>query len=175
MTGSLTAFALYKAYSYNLLLEEKNLKLIQFYLDIKFISQCVSKTLSTISASDACNSLVDSIKNYYSFEDLLVFNSKYFTSGAQDTPLAKNVAIYINQSNCRIKDFLKNQDDFFIENFCYQGLDYSLYITATSSSLDSKEDGLIVSVDRHQNRFSKNEMICLKTSISLLKINISYL
>lgn len=170
----LQAFTLYKLHSYRMLVEEKNLKLIQFYLDMKFIWQCISHALSSSNNIDACNRLVDSIKDYYSFEDLLVVGSSTFTCSGKDTKLKRDVAVYIAQNNLRIKEFLNNHD-FFIESFAHQDINYNLYINSTSNSKNSKEDGLIVSVDRNPYILSQNEMICFESCINLLKLNISAL
>lgn len=169
----LQAFTLYKLYTYRVLLEEKNLKLIQFYLDMKFIWQCISQTLSNTSTMSACNKLIDSIKDYYSFEDLIVFGSNSFPCKEEGGVVRKDVMNYISQNKLRIKEFLKGHD-FFIEDFWYQEINYNLYITSASNS-SKIDNGFIIGIDRNQHTLSRNEMVCLENSINLLKLNMSYL
>jgi len=56
-------------------LDEQNKKLIQFYLDAKFICKHLVESLTISDSSNFCNALLHEIKEYYNLDDILVVDS----------------------------------------------------------------------------------------------------
>jgi hypothetical protein len=141
---------------------------------MKFIWQCINYSLSSSSVLEACQRLIESIKDYYDFEDLIILNSKPVFIESKNTILNKDIIDYVSQTSLRINELLKSSN-FFVESFCHHGVRYNLYITSVADIRDRDNAGLIIGIDKAPEELSKNELLSLENSINLLKLNISYI
>jgi len=65
----------YKANIYKSELEQQNAKLLQVYLDKKFISKLISSVVeANVAAKDILSDLVYEIKEYFHFTDIIIYS-----------------------------------------------------------------------------------------------------
>ena len=171
----LQVFSLYQIFYHRTTIERKNIKLIQFYLDAKFVLKCVNGSIASSSALDAAYLLIDYIKDYYGFEDIITLNLKIASPISINSNLTSNVIEYVGKIRNRINDGLR-LNNFFIDSFSYNNNIYNLYISSCKNkSNDLRNDtGLIIGIDRNPEKLSEKDITSLESSINLLKLNISY-
>lgn len=171
----LQVFSLYQIFHHRTTIERKNIKLIQLYLDAKFVLKCINGSIASNSALDAAYLLIDYIKDYYGFEDIITLNLKISSPISINSNLTSNVIEYVGKIRNRINDGLR-LNNFFIDSFSYNNNIYNLYISSCKNKSDDlrNDTGFIIGVDRNPKKLSEKDITSLESSINLLKLNISY-
>lgn len=68
-------FTMFKINKYKKIIDEKNIKLVQFYLDTKFMYKGLINSLSIPESAKFCAELIGQIKDYYNLEELFIIDS----------------------------------------------------------------------------------------------------
>lgn len=152
-------------------IQNKNIRLIQFYLDMKFIWKGLTDSLNITNTAEFCHKLIEDIKDYFSLDDIIIIDSLKMARDEKNTPLRRKVIEYIKNSSPRIEKLLKN-NSFFTMQYTLDDNDYTLYVTSITP--DIVNDGLIIAVESHPILLSKNELVSLENSINLLKTRLMY-
>lgn len=162
---------IYKILYYRKLLDKKNVQLIQFYLDTKFLCQNMAESLTIPNPAFFCSKLLQKIKEYYNLEDIIIIDSIKMITGENNTRLRSDVIKYIQKNADNI---LKNLDEYELikYNFSTINKNYEIYI----SRIVSKEegDGLIVCVENAPTLLTKQEKTSLENCLNLLKNRLLY-
>jgi hypothetical protein len=161
-----------KIIRYEKQINEKEMQIIQFYLDGKFLCKNLIDSLRISNSSEFCASLIQRIKEYYNLEDIIVIDSIKMLYGENNTLLRSEVVHYI-QDNLEI--ILSQLNDYALTQFSIfsKGRRYEIYISRIISREDAG-DGLIICVENSPTLLSKQERESLETSINLLKNRIFY-
>lgn len=152
-------------------IENKNIRLIQFYLDMKFIWQGFTNSLNITNTIEFCYKFIEDIKDYFSLDDIIIVDSLKMARDEKNTPLRRAVIDYVRTSSPKIEKLLRNSS-FLTLQFTYDSSTCSLYVTSITPEIVN--DGLIIAVERHPTLLSKNELISLENSINLLKTRLVY-
>ena len=67
--------ACYKIMRYKKEVDEKNMQLMQFYLDAKFINKALVDSLKLSHSINFCKDLIERIKDYYHLEEIIIIDS----------------------------------------------------------------------------------------------------
>ena len=79
---------------YKKTLDQKNVQLIQFYLDTKFFCKGLIDSLKMSDSSKFCNNLIHEIKDYYNLEDIMIIDSLKMTDGENSTRVRSTIIEY---------------------------------------------------------------------------------
>lgn len=158
--------AVIKIFEYKKLLDEKNVQLIQFYLDGKFLYKNLVESISVASNSEFCIRLINNIKEYYNLEDVVIIDSIKMIDGENNTALRSEVIKCIQKNIVKINSAT---DWHRLGRFtCKSKIgDYVMYIASIASK--DEGDGLIICVEQAPALLTKQEKISLENSINLLK------
>ncbi|AAY61024.1 unknown [Rickettsia felis URRWXCal2] len=74
---------------YKKTLKEKNLSIIQFYLDKKFLHNHLNKNLKSPRTENYANSFLENIKSYFKLDDIKVISQKELESDQELSSLFK--------------------------------------------------------------------------------------
>ena len=162
---------IYKVLRYRQLLDKKNVQLIQFYLDTKFLWQSMAESLSISNPAFFCSKLLDKIKEYYNLEDVIIIDSIKMITGENNTRLRSDVIGYIQKNADNI---LHNLDEYTLikYNFSTINKNYEIYISRIVSREEG--DGLIVCVENAPTLLTTQEKTSLENIINLLKNRLLY-
>jgi len=164
-------FMWYNIIKYKRLLDEKNVKLIQFYLDMKFLWKGVLDSLSIPDSTRFCIKLIDDMKEYYNLEDIIVIDSIRMLDKENNTALRSKVIHYIVHNIGKIEQRLKSQK--FVKNKVKID-DMQLVLHISLIAPQAINDGLVVCVEKYPSLLSEHELISLETSVNLLKTRLLY-
>ena len=164
-------YMFYMLWVYKKNVEDKNVRLIQFYLDMKFIWKCLVDNLNISNTVEFCYKLMGDIKDYYSLDDIIVIDSLKIAKDEKKTPLRRGVIEFVNQNIPGISKLLRNES-FFTLQFTFEDNDYTVYITSITPEIVN--DGLAIAIETGPTLLSKNELISLENSINILKTRLMY-
>ncbi|GAB4166844.1 MAG: hypothetical protein Tsb006_6110 [Rickettsiaceae bacterium] len=172
LLGLVFLFLVFRASKYKKLLDEKNIQLIQFYLDTKFLCRSLIDSLNISDSSTFCSELLRKIKEYYNLEDIIIIDSIKMVSGENNTTLRNDVVKYIKDN---IQQITSEMHDYKLVKFNFSAgkKAYEIYISRILSK-DEGDDGLIVCVEYAPTLLSKQEKASLENSINLLKNRLLY-
>jgi archaellum biogenesis ATPase FlaH len=85
--GAIVWVLITKIFTYKKLLDEKNIQIIQHYLDGKFLYKNLVNSISMSNASEFCIQLIKDVKEYHNLEDVIVIDSIIMLSGENNTLL----------------------------------------------------------------------------------------
>ena len=57
------------------MVDEKNIQLMQLYLDSKFINKGLIDSLKSLSSTDFCALFIQHVKDYYNLSEIIVIDS----------------------------------------------------------------------------------------------------
>lgn len=148
------------------------MKLIQFYLDAKFIYNGLVDSLSISDSSRFCKKLIFQIKDYYNLEDIIIIDSiSMVVEEYNSTLLRAKIIDYVRKNYDELNPIIQ---EYLLSpiNLTGEGLEYVLYI----SKLMGKDegDGLIICVERFPRILNPNEKNSLNNCINLLKTRLYY-
>jgi hypothetical protein len=169
--GLIACLLIAKIFSYKKLLDEKNIQIIQFYLDGKFLYKNLVSSVSSCSASEYCSQLMKSIKEYYNLEDVIVIDSIIMISGENNTFLRSEIIKYIQKNIAKISAAI---DGHKLARFSCQIKDSSYVMYIASIASRDEGDGLIVCVEQSPSLLTKQEKNSLENSVNLLKTRLLY-
>ncbi len=158
-------------FKYKKLLDEKNVQLIQFYLDTKFLYKNLVDSISISDTSAFCSGLIKNIKEYYNLEDIIIIDSIKMISGENNTVLRNEIITYIQENLAKINS---NIHEYKLTKFNCITIQktYEIYVSRIVSTDES--DGLIVCVECSPTLLSQQERTSLENSINLLKTRLLY-
>ena len=147
--------------------DKKNKTLIQLYLELKFLYRNLTHSLDGILSQNFCVELIESIKEYYNLEEIIVIDSvKMEFKTTRPKVLKKEIYDFLQCNLSKIKkDFQK--EEFITNKIKINNKGYVLYIVELAPNTDS--DGFIVCVENSPTLLSKNELLGLKSNINLLR------
>lgn len=153
------------------MINKKNTKLIQYYLDMKFISKHLLNNLDVSDPSVFCKNLIKDIKGYYDLEDLIIIDSLQEAKDERNTVLRAKIIDHIKSNWKNIEKSL-TKNVFITFDIHYQDVRHVLHI----SSIMPKQinDGLIICVERSPSLLSENEVLSLESIVNLLKTRLIY-
>lgn len=162
---------LYKVIRYKKALDSKNVQLIQFHLDTKFLCKGLIDSLSISDSSIYCNLLIKRIKEYYNLEDIIIIDSLSMMAGENNTATRSVIVDFIQKN---IKQITKNLHDHRLTKISIDNsqMQYVLYLSRLMEK--DEGDGLIVCVEKTPALLNKNEKISLENCINLLKTRLIY-
>jgi hypothetical protein len=171
-TSLVLAWIILRIIKYERQINEKNMQIIQFYLDGKFLSKNLADSLRISDSSDFCASLINRIKEYYNLEDIIVIDSIKMLAGENNTLLRSEIVYYIQDNMATI---LNNLNDYDLSKFSTfsKGKRYEIYVSRIISK-EQAGDGLIICVENAPTLLSKQERESLEISVNLLKNRIFY-
>lgn len=162
---------LYRVYTYKKIIDEKNVKLIQFYLDMKFLWKAIISNLNVSDTSQFCHLLINDIKEYFNLEDIIIVDSIRMVKEEKNTLMRRSVLNFISNNFARVIKKLA-EENLYESDFMFKNKRFALYITAITP--DVINDGLIVCVEKRPSLLSKHEIISLENCINLLKTRMIY-
>lgn len=158
---------------YHVILNKKNLKLIQLYLDSRFIRKGIMDNLSTTDNSVFCKKLIIDIKLYYNLEQIFIIDSLQMKEKSVTSRIEIEICNHISNRVRQINKTLK-YNRIYISNLYIVAEDgeYILYITPIS--MDKTSDGYIVCIEKAPSLLDEHEIMSLETAINLLKTRLLY-
>lgn len=165
------AYVLHLLWSCKKEMQSKNVRLIQFYLDMKFMSKGLNDSLGITNTTEFCYKLMEDIKDYFSLDDIIIVDSLRMAKDEKNTPLRRSAIEFTKRNSPKIKKLL-TKSSFFTLDFVHDNEKYTLYITSITP--DIVNDGLIIAVESHPILLSKNELISLENIVNLLKNRLMY-
>jgi len=160
-----------KVFSYKKLLDEKNVQLIQFYLDGKFLYKNLVDSITISSTSEFCSRLLKCIKEYYNLEDIIVIDSIKMISGENKTVLRSEVINYVQKNITKINAAI---DGPRLARFSCKTKDGTYVMYIASITPKDEGDGLIICIEQAPALLTKQEKNSLENSINLLKTRLLY-
>lgn len=167
----ITLCLILKIIYYKKLLDEKNIQLIQFYLDTKFLCKNMAESLSISNPAFFCTKLLRKIKEYYNLEDIIIIDSIKMITGENNTRLRRDVIKYVQENSDSIF-FNLHEYELIKYNFSAGNKNYEMYISRIVSR--DEGDGLIICVENAPTLLTKQEKTSLENSINLLKNRLLY-
>lgn len=153
------------------ILDGKNIQLIQFHLDTKFLCKTLIESLCTSDSLQFCRSLTNQIKDYYNLEDIVVIDSLSMLDGENNTRMRSDIVEFVKDNMLNIDVVL--QDHKLTKVVAGNGNDeYILYISRLMAK--DEGDGMIICVERSPSLLNENEKASLENCINLLKTRIIY-
>lgn len=146
------------------LLEDKNLRLIQLYLDTKFISKIISDSLNISNPKEFCESVTSDIILYYNLEDIIITSSEIVTK-INSNSLRRDVIKFIKEHSEQIENLLRNKN-FVKVKLESNSRKLQLYISAAKEVISQ---GLIVCIENSPVLLSDNELSSMENCINLMK------
>jgi hypothetical protein len=149
-------------------IEEKNIKLIQFYLDSKFINKTLVDSLKYSNSINFSKDLIEQIRSYYNLDEIVIINS-----------VARVNKTFTTKTNIQFtKEFIESMvcklNGHSIQEFKMQIMEneYILYMSKLSS--EDQNDGIVIGVESAPSILNKNEKLGLENLINLLKYRLLY-
>jgi hypothetical protein len=159
----------YKIFSgFKKLLEEKNLRLIQLYLDTKFISKIILDSLKISSSKEFCESATRDIIAYYNLEDIIITSSD-ITPQTSNNSLRGDVIKFIKEHSEQIENLLRSRN-FIQVKIDSNSRKLQLYISAIK---DIVSQGLIICIENVPVLLSENELSSMENCINLMKTRLA--
>ena len=161
----------YKVINYKKILDNKNIQLIQFHLDTKFICKGLIDSLCISDPVAFCNALIKKIKEYYNLEDIIIIDSLSMIDGENNTAIRSEILKFIQKNMQQIS---KNLHDHKLTkvNIDNSRMQYVLYLSRLMGK--GEGDGLVICVENSPALLNKNEKTSLENCINLLKTRLVY-
>lgn len=164
-------YILMKISEYKKILESKNIKLVQFYLDMKFLGRAILENLNLSDSNLFCRKLISEIKEYYNLEDVIIIDSIAMATGEKSTPVRSLVVEKIGLEFKRIKKEISH-NQLYSEEISINDKTYIFY--TSSITPDVTNDGIIVCIERGPSLLTEQELVSLENSINILKTRLIY-
>lgn len=170
---SIQFFVVFKIINYKKIIDEKNLRLVQFHLDSKFIYKGLVSSLSVSESSKFCANLISQIKDYYNLDEFLVVDSiKMITNTTDGTNKVKNIVFSYIRDNINKIFFRLNEYHLKTIEIVSNNIEYTLHISKLVS--EEGNDGMIICVEQSPSLLNSQEIIGLENCINLLKTRLFY-
>jgi hypothetical protein len=153
-------------------LDKKNLKLMQLYLELKFLYKNLNHSVEISSHENFCTELISSMKEYYNLEEIVIIDSiKMEFKSKTITLLKKEIYNFLQNNLISIREDFKNKN-IIAKNVKVNHKKYILYIAELAPGIST--DAFIICVENYPTLLSKNELLGLETNINLLKTRLYY-
>lgn len=140
---------------------------MQLYMELNFLYKNINHSITNESRVNFCSRLIDSIKEYYNLEDLVVADSVELESNGSTVNSFKNTVYdFLVNNEPRIKKLLK-EADFATQILEILEKKYILYIFPID--LYTSNSGFIMCIETYPSLLSKSELMGLKGNIGLLR------
>ncbi|MGC0371377.1 MAG: hypothetical protein DGJ47_000063 [Rickettsiaceae bacterium] len=160
-----------KMYQLHNIIDQKNIELIKYHLDTKFICKNLLESLSTSDPNIFCSEFIKKIQDYYYLEDLIIIDSLKMNHSENKTVLRRDVVSYIRNNTDTISYQLSSKNlvnfQFHMDDKCY-----NIHISRISA-IEGCE-GLVVCVEKSPSLLAAQERNSLENSINLLKNRLFY-
>ena len=156
----------YKIAGYKKMIDQKNIQLIQFYLDTKFICKGLIDSLRISDPLEFCKGLIAEVKEYYNLEDIIIIDSIKIFDDENNTAFRSDVIKFIQKNIKQISQDLNNHKLAKL-NMNIAEKKYVLYLSKLITTKES--NGLIACVEHAPSLLNKHERISLENCINLLK------
>lgn len=153
------------------LLKKRNLKLMQFYLDIRFISKLIHDNLYAGSSSEFCQRIISDIMEYYDLKDLIILDYVNEPISQSDLLLRREILEFINQNNDTIKEHLEEEEFMKIRFHSITSKNLLLYISALKNK--DSQAGVIICVGNNSTLLGDAEIYTLKSCLDLLRTRLT--
>lgn len=164
----LQGMSLYQLYYYRSRFKKKDLQLIQYYLDIKFLHNILADNFLISNDKDFCMNGIAFAKEYFNLDEIIMIDSIKELSaldGEKDS-LKRSVIRYIAMHKEDFSDTLSESELLQLKTII-QNHDTNLYVSPFIS--DESSDGMIICVETSPSLLSEMEVATLTAFINLLK------
>lgn len=167
----LILFSILTVAKYKKQIEEKNIRLIQHHLDIRFLSKNLIDSLKMHDKAAFCSSYLAQIKKYYHLDEIIIIDSVKTINAESNSNLRKFIIDYVKQN---VDYILENADYYKLTKFEFneEGALYDIYLSKTRSK---EEDGLIICVENTLMPLNSQEKDSLENNMNLLKNRLFYI
>lgn len=153
-------------------LDTKNITIMKYYLDNRFIFQKLLDNLYISNSSIFCTKLINDLKEYYNLQDIIVIDSiKSVVDEYRITALNSAVVEFVRRNEHQI--FINKANNNLLSTTA--SLLESRYVLYISKLADMDEnDGLVICIEAFPSLLAKHEVDSLNNCISLLKTRLFY-
>lgn len=149
--------------------DKKNMQLMQLYMELKFLYKNIQEGIIDEAPTNFCSRLIASIKEYYNLENLIIVDAiKMELNNVNLPPIKKTIYEFLLNNEQNLKNILK-EEDVVVKVLEIEYEKYVLYIFSMDIDTETSTNGFIICIENYPSLLSKNELIGLKSNISLLK------
>ena len=160
-----------RLYQYKKIIDKKNVELVKYYLDTKFISRNLLDSLTISDSNKFCAQLMKKIIEYYYLDDIIIIDSLHITNLEVQTVLRKDITSYIRE-NIALISFELSINNLVKFQFDSGGKKFSIHISKIATGDDAS--GFVVCVEKYPSLLAVQERNSLENSINLLKNRLFY-
>ncbi|QQV75596.1 hypothetical protein H6P87_01158 [Rickettsia tillamookensis] len=160
-----------KITGYKKTLKEKNLSIIQFYLDKKFLHNHLNKNLKSPRTENYANSFLENIKSYFKLDDIRVISQKELESNQELSSLFKDkleevAASFLDETK---KDITALYEVLHANKESQDQEEHRLYIYLPPDQIKKKDAKKLIYV-KSPYKFTKEEIETLDIYIHLVQL-----
>lgn len=156
-----------RIYKWKSKVDKKNLRLMQLYLELKFLYKNLTDSAVVTSSTVFCRNLILSIKEYYNLEEIVIIDSVKMSFQSNNMNVLKKAVYSLVQKN---EVEIKRRLDGKTSVTQYMEIDGKKYIFYIFDLIpDVGCDGFIVCVENYPTLLTKSELLGLENNINLLK------
>lgn len=160
-----------RLHQYKKIIDKKNVELVKYYLDTKFICRNLLDSLTISDSNEFCAQFMKKIIEYYYLDDIIIIDSLHITNVEAQTVLRKDITAYIRDNielislELDANNLVKFQIDSGEKKF-------SIHISKIATGDDYS--GFVVCVEKYPSLLAIQERNSLENSINLLKNRLFY-
>ncbi|MFP3012628.1 MAG: hypothetical protein ACEY3D_06865 [Rickettsia sp.] len=156
---------------YKKTLKEKNLSIIQFYLDKKFLHNHLNKNLKSPRTENYANSFLENIKSYFKLDDIRVISQKELESDQELSSLFKEkleevAASFLDETK---KDITALYEVLHANKESQDQEEHRLYIYLPPDQIKKQDTKKLIYV-KSPYKFTKEEIETLDIYIHLVQL-----
>ncbi len=156
---------------YKKTLKEKNLSIIQFYLDKKFLHNHLNKNLKSPRTENYANSFLENIKSYFKLDDIRVISQKELESDQELSSLFKEkleevAASFLDETK---KDITTLYEVLHANKESQDQEEHRLYIYLPPDQIKKQDAKKLIYV-KSPYKFTKEEIETLDIYIHLVQL-----
>lgn len=160
---------LLRLYQYKKIIDKKNVELVKYYLDTKFICRNLLDSLTISDSNKFCAQFIKKIIEYYYLDDIIIIDSLHITNLETQTVLRKDITSYIRDNIELISFSANNLVKFQIDSGQKK---FSIHISKIATGDDYS--GFVICVEKYPSLLAVQERNSLENSINLLKNRLFY-
>jgi hypothetical protein len=160
-----------RLYQYKKIIDKKNVELVKYYLDTKFICRNLLDSLTISDSNKFCAQFMKKIIEYYYLDDIIIIDSLHITNLEVQTVLRKDITSYIRE-NIALISFELSINNLVKFQFDSGGKKFSIHISKIATGDDT--GGFVVCVEKYPSLLAVQERNSLENSINLLKNRLFY-
>ncbi len=160
-----------RLYQYKKIIDKKNVELVKYYLDTKFICRNLLDSLTISDSNKFCAQFMKKIIEYYYLDDIFIIDSLYMPNIEAQTVLRKDITFHI-RDNLELVLFELNVHNLVKFQFDAGEKKYIIHISQIAR--DDDLSGFVVCVEKSPSLLATQERNSLENSINLLKNRLFY-